>query len=131
MYNELTIFHYSFTPTKLETVGAAFPDLPVPGVVPGSLSKVSRDRASMPYERIEVECYSGYRANERPVAFTFQDRRWQVEEIIDCWYEGEVQSDEPALDYFKVRTVEGRVFLLRYNLLFDAWAIRVPPKSAH
>ena len=26
-----------------ETVGAAFPDLPVPGVVPGSLSKVSRD----------------------------------------------------------------------------------------
>ena len=26
-------------------VGAAFPDLPVPGVVPGSLSKVSRDLA--------------------------------------------------------------------------------------
>ena len=131
MYNELTIFHYSFTPTKLETVGAALPDLPVPGVVPGSLSKVSRDRARMPYKRIEVECYSGYRANERPVAFTFQDRRWQVEEIIDRWYEGEVQSDEPALDYFKVRTVEGRVFLLRYNSLFDAWSIRVPSKKAH
>ena len=26
-------------------VGAVFPDLPVPGVVPGSLSKVSRDLA--------------------------------------------------------------------------------------
>jgi hypothetical protein len=91
----------------------------------------SRDRVRMPYERIEVECYSGYRANERPVAFIFQDRRWQVEEIIDRWYEGEVQSDEPALDYFKVRTVEGRVFLLRYNSLFDAWSIRVPPKTAH
>ena len=91
----------------------------------------SGDRARMPYERIEVECYSGYRANERPVAFTFQDRRWQVEEIIDRWYEGEVQSDEPALDYFKVRTVEGRVFLLRYNSLFDAWSIRVPSKKAH
>ena len=85
----------------------------------------------MPYKSIEVECYSGYRANERPVAFTFQERRWQVEEIIDRWYEGEVQSNEPALDYFKVRTVEGRVFLLRYNSLFDAWSIRVPPKTAH
>ncbi|MGD8434224.1 MAG: hypothetical protein PVI73_08925, partial [Syntrophobacterales bacterium] len=35
----------------------------------------SRDRVRMPYERIDVECYSGYRANERPVAFIFQDRR--------------------------------------------------------
>jgi len=85
----------------------------------------------MPYESIDVECYSGYRANERPVAFTFQDRRWQVEEIIDRWYEGEVQANEPALDYFKVRTVEGRVFLLRYNSLFDAWSIRVQSKKGH
>jgi hypothetical protein len=91
----------------------------------------SRHRARMPYESIDVECYSGYRANERPVAFTFQGRRWQVEEIIDRWYEGEVQSNEPALDYFKVRTVEGRVFLLRYNSLFDAWSIRVPAQSTH
>jgi hypothetical protein len=41
---------------KFETVGAAFPDLPVPGVVPGSLfalslskgSKVSRDYECVP-----------------------------------------------------------------------------------
>jgi hypothetical protein len=41
---------------KFETVGAAFPDLPVPGVVPGSLlalglskgSKVSRDTECFP-----------------------------------------------------------------------------------
>ena len=85
----------------------------------------------MPYEPIQVECYSGYRANERPVAFIFENRRWQVKEIIDRWYEGGLRPREPALDYFKVRTTEGRVFLLRYNSLFDAWAIRVPPKKAH
>jgi hypothetical protein len=85
----------------------------------------------MPYERIDVECYSGYRVNERPVAFIFEDRRWHVVEIIDRWHEGGLDSSEPALDYFKVRTTEGRVFLLRYNSLFDAWAIRVPPKNAH
>ncbi len=85
----------------------------------------------MPYKPIEVECYSGYRANERPVAFTFHDRRWEVAEIIDRWYEGGLSAGKPALDYFKVRTGEGRVFLLRYNSLFDAWAVRVPPSTTH
>jgi hypothetical protein len=86
---------------------------------------------AMPYEGVEVECYSGYRANERPVAFTFEDQLWEVEEVIDRWYEGGLESNQPPLDYFKVRTTEGRVFILRYNSLFDAWAIRVPPKTAH
>jgi len=26
----------------------------------------------MPYEKIPVECYSGYRANERPMALPFR-----------------------------------------------------------
>jgi len=85
----------------------------------------------MPYEKVEVECYSGYRANERPVAFTFQNRRWEVVEIIDRWYEGGLRPSQPALDYFKVRTTEGRVFLLRYNSLYDAWAIHIPPRTMH
>ena len=85
----------------------------------------------MPYQRIEVECYSGYRANERPVAFTFQDQRWEVAEIIDRWHEGGYHPNQPALDYSKVRTPEGRLFLLRYNSLFDVWDIRVPPNTAH
>jgi hypothetical protein len=85
----------------------------------------------MPYERVQVECYSGHRANERPLAFTFEGRRWEVVEIIDRWYEGGILPAQPALNYFKVRTGEGRVFLLRYHSLFDAWAVRVPPKSAH
>jgi hypothetical protein len=104
------------TPRKYQTLEAKFPL----GI-----------RATMPYVSIDVECYSGYRANERPLAFIFEDRRWQVEEILDRWYEGGLQPSKPALDYFKVRTTEGRVFLLRYNSLFDAWAIRVPPKTAH
>ena len=85
----------------------------------------------MPYEKVKVECYSGYRANERPVAFTFEDRRWEIIDVIDRWFEGVVQPGRPVLDYFKVKTSEGRVFLLRYNSLFDAWAVRVPPKSTH
>ncbi|MBW2631240.1 MAG: hypothetical protein JRC90_05675 [Deltaproteobacteria bacterium] len=80
----------------------------------------------MIFEQIHVECYSGYKANERPVAFTFRDQRWEVAEIVDRWYEGSREAGRPALDYFKVRTREGETFLLRYNALFNAWAIAVP-----
>ncbi|UCG13869.1 MAG: hypothetical protein JSU72_05200 [Deltaproteobacteria bacterium] len=85
----------------------------------------------MSYERVEVECYSGHRACERPIAFTFQNRRWEVEQVLDRWYEGGLRPGQPTLNYFKVRTAEDRIFLLRYNALFDAWAIRVPPKTPH
>jgi len=77
------------------------------------------------YEQIQVECYSGYKANERPIAFTYQGRRLEISEIIDRWYEGGVKPDQPVIDYFKVRTSEGQVFLLRYLSLFDAWSVRV------
>jgi hypothetical protein len=77
-------------------------------------------------ERIEVECFSGHRANERPVAFTLRDRRFEVEQVIDRWYEGGVEPGRPELHYFRIRTTEGQLFLLRYNTLFDAWSTTSP-----
>lgn len=79
----------------------------------------------MTFEQIQVECYSGYKVNERPVAFTYRGHRWSVAEIMDHWYEGGIEPSRPAMDYFKVRTAEGPVFLLRYNSLFDAWGLMV------
>ena len=79
----------------------------------------------MPYEKIAVECYSGYEANERPAAFTFQGRHWEVAEILDRWYEGGIEAGRPEANYFKVKTTEGNVFLLRYLSVFDAWSIRI------
>ena len=73
-------------------------------------------------ERIDVECFSGHRANERPVAFTLRDRRLEVDQVVDRWYEGGLEPGRPELHYFKVRTREGKLFLLRYNTLFDAWS---------
>lgn len=77
-------------------------------------------------KRVDVECYGGYKGHERPTAFTFRRCRREVTEIIDRWYEGTPAAGGPSLDYFKVRTPEGGIFLLRYNALFDAWAIVMP-----
>ncbi len=77
----------------------------------------------MPYEKIPVQCYSGYKGSERPLAFTFQGRRWEVAEVVDRWYEGGLKAGQPQVNYFKVRTAEGKLFFLRYVALFDAWSV--------
>ena len=82
----------------------------------------------MLYERVNVDCYSGHKLNEYPVAFVLYDRRWEITEIIDRWYEGGIDSSRPALYYYKVRSSEGKIFLLRYDPLFDKWHLHVPTK---
>ena len=79
----------------------------------------------MKFEQIKVECYFGFKANERPIAFFFQGTRHEIREIIDRWYDGDIDANRPELNYFKVRTTEDRVFILRYNALFDAWSVKV------
>ena len=75
----------------------------------------------MHFEKISVQAYCGYKVNERPVSFTFRGRQYQVIEIIDRWYEG---GGCPAqLDYFKVTADDQQEYILRYNSLFDAWAL--------
>lgn len=79
----------------------------------------------MVFELIKVDCYNGYRAGEKPVSFTFRDRRWEITEIVDRWYEGGVKAGRSNYNYFKVLTAEGEVFILRYNCRFDTWAIQI------
>ncbi|MGD9899378.1 MAG: hypothetical protein AB7T22_09650 [Calditrichaceae bacterium] len=76
------------------------------------------------FEIVDVECYHGYKASERPLAFTYREQRWDVDEILDRWFESGVVAGYPNLDYFKVRTNEGSVFLLRHNLRYKTWAVR-------
>ncbi|HEY3278658.1 MAG TPA: hypothetical protein VGJ94_18725 [Syntrophorhabdaceae bacterium] len=75
-----------------------------------------------PFSHIEVECVSSYKAEERPVAFIFEGRRREIAEITDRWYEGEIDPTRPIVNYYKVRTTEGDLFLLRYLSLFDDWS---------
>jgi len=79
----------------------------------------------MNFERIAVECYSGYKLNERPLVFTYEGRRCEIQEIIDRWHEGGIDSTRPEVSYFKVKTTEGGIFILRYLSLFDAWSIKL------
>lgn len=57
-------------------------------------------------------------------AFVFEERRWEISEITYRCYEGGITSDAPIVDYFKVKTDDGSVFILGYTAQSDAWLIR-------
>jgi hypothetical protein len=81
------------------------------------------DIVAFVYQPAGVDCYSGYKANERPRAFVLDGQRHEVVEIVDRWYEGGRTAADPQVDIFKVKTAGGAVFMLRYNALFDAWTV--------
>ena len=79
-------------------------------------------------EAIQVECYAGYKANETPRAFIYKERRYNIVEIIDRWYEGGRKQGMPQLNYYKVKTEDNRQYIIRYNHLFNTWALMIELK---
>lgn len=65
---------------------------------------------------ISVECYAGYRADERPCRFRLSDRWIEVAEVLDRW----IGIDHR---YFKVRGDDGDLYILRQDSLTDRWEL--------
>ncbi len=70
---------------------------------------------------IQVECYAGAKADETPHRFTWQARTIEVAEVLDRWHQVESQPEWPRADYFKVRAVDEREYLLKHDLESDEW----------
>ena len=56
--------------------------------------------------KIEVDCYSGRKADERPVRFRLGGHEYMVEEVLDQWY-------GPEDVFYKVRADDGNLYILR------------------
>ena len=70
-------------------------------------------------QRITVQTYSGFKADERPASFSLGERSLQVKEIVDRWYD----IDH---NYFKVLADDGKTYLLRHDMNADAWELVEP-----
>jgi len=68
--------------------------------------------------RVRVECYSGRKADERPVRFWLDERAFFVEEVLDQWY-------GPSDVFFKVRADDSNLYILRQSQppSEDAWSL--------
>ena len=68
--------------------------------------------------KLQVECYAGHKADQRPVRFRLEDRDYLVEELLDQWY---------GLDdvFFKVRADDGNLYILRHisSASQDGWGL--------
>jgi hypothetical protein len=65
---------------------------------------------------IKVECYSGYRADQRPIQFTLGGKVLRVKEIEDQWY-------STSAIYFRVRANDGNFYILRHDEGADQWSL--------
>ena len=58
--------------------------------------------------KVRVECYSGRKADERPVRFQLNGRNYSVAALLDQWY-------GPSATFFKVQADDGNLYILRQD----------------
>lgn len=67
-------------------------------------------------DAVHVECYSGQRADERPLRFSVGERSYEVARLDDKWY-------SPGATYFRVLADDGNLYVLRHDEGADTWSI--------
>jgi len=70
--------------------------------------------------QIEVECHSGYKADEYPKYFSWDNEKYEIRQVTDRWYQGETNPEYPVSNYFKVETING-VYIIKHDLESDRW----------
>ena len=70
---------------------------------------------------IMVECHSGYKADEYPKCFYWDNKRFEIQEISDRWYQGDINPELPVSNYFKILTDSGEIFIIKHDIEKDKW----------
>jgi hypothetical protein len=65
---------------------------------------------------ISVDCYAGYRGEETPLRFRLGKRLIEIAEVVDRWL-------APDHRYFKVRTSEGEMYIIRNDTTTGVWQL--------
>ncbi len=65
---------------------------------------------------LRVECYAGYRGDERPQRFVLAGRAIEIAAVEDKWY-------SPGATYFRVLDAEGHRYVLRHEDAQDVWSL--------
>ena len=74
---------------------------------------------------VKVECYSGYKADESPRSFFWNDIEFEIVEIIDRWHEAYNKPVTKGISYYKVKTNLVGSYMLKHELDHDCWFLVV------
>jgi hypothetical protein len=70
----------------------------------------------MSEKHVRVQCYAGYKGDERPVRIFLEDHPVEVAEVEDRWY-------SPGSTYFRVVVSSGERYVLRRDEGQDVWTL--------
>lgn len=70
----------------------------------------------MTEKRLRVECYSGYKGDERPVRVLLDEQMMDVVTVEDRWY-------SPGSTYFRVLMSNGERYVLRREDAQELWSL--------
>ena len=70
----------------------------------------------MSEQLVRVECYSGHKADERPVRIVFEAQTLEIASIEDRWY-------SPGATYFRVLAENGDSYVLRRDDAQNVWSL--------
>ena len=65
---------------------------------------------------VRVECYAGYKGDERPVRLHFGEKGLEILETEDRWY-------APGATFFRVLVEGGDRYVLRHEEAQDVWSL--------
>lgn len=77
----------------------------------------------MEFETIEVCTRDEFKGAQEPLSFVWRGRTRRIEQVVGRWYEGQVDSTRMPVLYFRVKTVAGEIYLIRYHEFFNVWSI--------
>lgn len=75
---------------------------------------------------VNVKTHSGYKADEYPLSIEQENAEIFVTEVIDRWYQSDLNPEFPAADYFKVKTSGNNDMLIKHDLASDSWYVCIP-----
>ena len=75
------------------------------------------DKADHPEKIVHVECYSGFKGEERPVRVRLTQGMVDVSEVEDRWY-------SPGATYFRVLLANADRYVLRRDDAQDVWTLQ-------
>ena len=70
----------------------------------------------MTEQLVRVECYSGFKAEERPIRIVFKSQTLEIVEVEDRWY-------SRGARYFRVLTESGDRYVLRQEEAQGVWSL--------
>ena len=82
-----------------------------------SWPRAGKARGQMGERTVRVECYAGYKGDERPVRLQIGEQMVDVAEVEDRWY-------SPGATYFRVLLSNGERYVLRREEAQDVWTLQ-------